>query len=193
MPQTLPPGPTEFVVANIGDVPHNFEIEGQGIERVFEQDLQPGERETMQVELEPGEYEVYCPVGNHAEMGMRLTLRVSEEAQQQAEPTPAPEEETADVSATPTVTDTAEITDTAEGAPGTPITATAGITDTAMVTGTGVMTEAVVLRAGDRAITQQEFEQMFLDTLRSFTARTGLPVNVLTLPLFEELRTRYLA
>ncbi len=79
MPAQLPPGPTEFVVTNIGELPHNFEIEGQGIEREFEEDLQAGETRTMQVDLQPGEYRVYCPVGNHAERGMEMTLTVTEQ------------------------------------------------------------------------------------------------------------------
>lgn len=79
MPESIPAGPTEFVVTNIGDIEHNFEIEGQGIEREFEENLQPGETQTMQVDLEPGEYHVYCPVGNHAAQGMELTLTVTEQ------------------------------------------------------------------------------------------------------------------
>ncbi len=79
MPETLPPGPTVFEVTNNGTFEHNFEIEGQGIEQVFEQNLEPGETRTLEVDLPAGEYRVYCPVSNHAERGMELTLTVTSE------------------------------------------------------------------------------------------------------------------
>ncbi|MFW6296175.1 MAG: hypothetical protein ACOC04_03170, partial [Halothece sp.] len=62
-----------------GEIEHNFEIEGQGIEREFEQNLQPGESATMEVNLEPGTYRAYCPVGNHPERGMSMELTVVSE------------------------------------------------------------------------------------------------------------------
>lgn len=76
MPEVLPAGPTTFEVTNTGTEEHNFEIEGQGIEREFDAALQPGETETMQVDLEPGTYRVYCPVADHAEQGMEFDLTV---------------------------------------------------------------------------------------------------------------------
>jgi uncharacterized cupredoxin-like copper-binding protein len=78
MPESLPAGLTEFTVTNNGTEDHNFEIEGQGIEEVFEEDLAPGDSNTLQVELAAGEYEVYCPVGDHRDMGMELALTVTE-------------------------------------------------------------------------------------------------------------------
>jgi plastocyanin len=76
MPNVVEAGETVFQVTNTGEIPHNFEIEGMGIEKEFEENLEPGEIETMIVDLEPGEYRIYCPVGNHAEQGMELTLSV---------------------------------------------------------------------------------------------------------------------
>ncbi len=78
MPATLPAGPTVFNVSNDGEAPHNFEIEGQGIEMELESDLQPGESGTLEVDLQPGTYTIYCPVGNHADMGMELELTVTD-------------------------------------------------------------------------------------------------------------------
>ena len=77
MPESIPAGPTAFTVTNSADIAHNFEIEGQGIEEAFESDLQPGETRTMQVDLQPGTYEVYCPVDGHREQGMELELTVT--------------------------------------------------------------------------------------------------------------------
>ncbi len=78
MPTSIPAGLTVFEVTNTGNAVHNFEIEGQGIEQVFEANLQSGESGTLEVDLEPGTYRVYCPVGNHAGRGMELELTVTE-------------------------------------------------------------------------------------------------------------------
>src|SRR5690242_18478566 len=55
-------GTVRFVVTNIGSIPHGFEVEGQGIEQEIEM-IQPGASDTLTVTLQPGTYEVYCPVG----------------------------------------------------------------------------------------------------------------------------------
>ena len=78
MPDTLPAGPVTFRVTNAGTIEHNFEVEGQGIEEELPANLQPGESGTLEVDLEPGTYEVYCPVGNHEAQGMRVELTVTE-------------------------------------------------------------------------------------------------------------------
>lgn len=80
MPETLPPGRTTFRVTNDGAVEHNFEVEGQGMEEVLQQNLAPGDSATLEVDLQPGTYEIYCPVGNHADQGMRMELTVEEGA-----------------------------------------------------------------------------------------------------------------
>ena len=73
--QTLPTGPVTVAVENTGSIPHQLEIEGNGIEQRTEL-IQPGASATLRLNLTPGSYEVYCPVGNHKEMGMEghLTL-----------------------------------------------------------------------------------------------------------------------
>jgi plastocyanin len=77
MPDSLPAGPTTFEVTNDGTIEHSFEIEGQGIEEELEHNLQPGETLTLQVDLAPGTYEVYCPVDDHRGEGMERDLTVS--------------------------------------------------------------------------------------------------------------------
>jgi glucose/arabinose dehydrogenase/uncharacterized cupredoxin-like copper-binding protein len=74
MPATIPAGPLLIRVTNNGTLEHNFEIEGQGIEEEFAQNLAPGETQVMQIQLPPGRYRIYCPVGDHAERGMQLTV-----------------------------------------------------------------------------------------------------------------------
>ncbi|HVR44585.1 MAG TPA: cupredoxin domain-containing protein [Thermoanaerobaculia bacterium] len=78
MPATLPAGRTVFNVTNQGEDEHNFEIEGNGIERELPENLGAGESATLEVDLSPGTYRVYCPVGKHAEEGMSLQLTVTE-------------------------------------------------------------------------------------------------------------------
>lgn len=76
MPSSLPAGETTFLVTNTGDDEHSFEIEGNGIEEELEDSLQAGESGELTVDLEPGTYTVYCPVGDHESEGMVTTLRV---------------------------------------------------------------------------------------------------------------------
>lgn len=107
MPASIPAGPTVFEVTNNGGAPHNFEIERQGIERVFENNLQSGETQTMEVDLPPGTYTIYCPVGNHRQMGMELQLTVTEAGMAEAAATPeamaGAAQEPAQATATPAV------------------------------------------------------------------------------------------
>lgn len=80
MPDTLRAGPTVFRVTNSGEEEHNFEVERGDMEEEFEENLQPGETNTLQVDLEAGAYRIYCPVENHGEQGMAMNLMVVEEA-----------------------------------------------------------------------------------------------------------------
>lgn len=78
MPDTLPAGPTTFVVHNDGNKTHSFRIEGPGLsEAILAKPVPPQEAENLQVTLQPGEYKVYCPVGSHEVKGMKLTLKVT--------------------------------------------------------------------------------------------------------------------
>lgn len=76
MPGTLPAGPTAFKVTNRGEAPHNFRIEGQGLDQAFETNIEPGETMTMTVNLTPGDYHIHCPVSDHHERGMMVMLSV---------------------------------------------------------------------------------------------------------------------
>jgi plastocyanin len=82
MPRTITPGQVTFSVTNAGTMEHNFEIEGEGLEKSFETKLKPGETRNLQIDLPAGTYEVYCPVDDHQERGMRLEIKV---AQQQSD------------------------------------------------------------------------------------------------------------
>jgi uncharacterized cupredoxin-like copper-binding protein len=78
MPATIPGGgPITFEITNNGAEEHGFNIEGEGFEASLEPTLQPGESGMLEVDLPPGTYEAYCPVGDHAEQGMTIELTVT--------------------------------------------------------------------------------------------------------------------
>jgi plastocyanin len=69
------PGTVTIDMDNPSDVPHAVEIEGQGVEEEGEV-VEKGGVSTVTADLEPGEYEYYCPVGNHEAEGMKGTLTI---------------------------------------------------------------------------------------------------------------------
>ena len=76
--RTITTGAVTFTIANVGSIPHAFEVEGQGIERETAA-IQPGSTATLTLTLKPGKYEIYCPVGNdsHKKLGMDTELKVA--------------------------------------------------------------------------------------------------------------------
>lgn len=77
MPAEISSGQVTFEVTNNGSVPHNFRITGNNVDSVFDQNLEPGATQTMQLTLEPGTYDIICPVDAHAQQGMRTSLTVN--------------------------------------------------------------------------------------------------------------------
>jgi len=75
---TVPAGPVTFTVTNSGSIPHALEVEGHGTERQTAL-IQPGASATLTLTLDPGTYEIYCPVGqdSHKKLGMDTHLRVA--------------------------------------------------------------------------------------------------------------------
>ncbi|MFN4218477.1 MAG: cupredoxin domain-containing protein [Candidatus Bipolaricaulia bacterium] len=72
---TIKAGTVRFVVRNQGTIDHGFEVEGQGIEEEIDP-FPPGRTQTLELELAPGTYEVYCQVPGHKELGMKGELIV---------------------------------------------------------------------------------------------------------------------
>lgn len=65
------PGQVTFDLTNDGETVHNIEVEGPSGEAELPEDIGPGEKGSVTVDLnEPGKYKFYCPVGNHEQLGM---------------------------------------------------------------------------------------------------------------------------
>ena len=68
-------GEMTFTLVNDGQVTHALEIEGQGIEEESDE-IDAGATTSLTVDLKPGEYTYYCPVGDHRAAGMEGELTV---------------------------------------------------------------------------------------------------------------------
>ena len=76
MPGSLRPGKTAFIVTNNGKQKHNFEIEGEHLDKSFWFAIAPKDSKTMQVQLKPGSYDAHCSIGEHANKEARVKLVV---------------------------------------------------------------------------------------------------------------------
>ena len=76
MPASLRPGKTAFIVKNTGKQKHNFEIEGEHLDKSFWFAIAPKDSKTMQVELKPGSYEAHCSIDDHANKEAKVKLVV---------------------------------------------------------------------------------------------------------------------
>ena len=63
-------GKVTFTVTNDGQQTHALEVEGNGVEEETDS-IAAGESGTLTVDLEPGEYEFYCPIDGHRSRGWR--------------------------------------------------------------------------------------------------------------------------
>src|SRR5437867_3598562 len=73
---TITAGTVTFTIANVGSIPHGFEVEGKGVEREIER-IQPGASDTLTLTLKPGTYEVYCPVGEDSHKKLRMETHLT--------------------------------------------------------------------------------------------------------------------
>jgi plastocyanin len=70
-------GKVTFLVQNDGTMPHDFVIQGQGVDQKTGM-LQPGHSVLLTVDLKPGIYTYRCTILGHAFLGMKGTLTVTE-------------------------------------------------------------------------------------------------------------------
>lgn len=69
------PGIYTFHAVNNGTTDHALEIEGEGLETETE-NIAPGDSADLKVELKKGSYEMYCPVADHKDRGMKGSIAV---------------------------------------------------------------------------------------------------------------------
>ena len=81
MPRTLPAGPYSFKITNNGKHGHTLKIKSADFEARLARNLNPGDSAELKIDLKPGVYKVYCPIGfspiDHRNRGMELQLNVS--------------------------------------------------------------------------------------------------------------------
>ncbi len=72
-------GSSRWTLQNAGQFPHNVHIEGNGVSMDVKPDgpVTGGQSFTGNVTLQPGRYDVWCPVGNHRDQGMVGVLTVA--------------------------------------------------------------------------------------------------------------------
>lgn len=68
--QNFTPGTYTFVAVNSGQAVHAIEVDGPGVSDQQTDDVQPGQTARLTVTLQPGSYEMYCPVDGHKTKGM---------------------------------------------------------------------------------------------------------------------------
>jgi len=69
-------GKVTIAFENPSSVPHAVEVEGNGVEEKGTDTITKS-KSSVTLDLKPGTYEFYCPVGNHRQQGMEGKLTVS--------------------------------------------------------------------------------------------------------------------
>jgi plastocyanin len=69
-------GRLEVSLENRGALAHNLRVVDDGSEVGGTDTLTPGKTDTTMLDLDPGEYEFECTVGDHADLGMRGKISV---------------------------------------------------------------------------------------------------------------------
>ncbi len=73
---TLAAGSYSFEVANDGKIEHDLVIKGNGVDEKTPT-IAPGKSATLNVDLKPGTYDVYCSIPGHKQAGMDVKLTVT--------------------------------------------------------------------------------------------------------------------
>lgn len=82
-----PAGTLRFVIANLGHTVHALRIVGHGVDERTAP-IQPRQTIVWEVTLPAGTYQVTCPIGNHAQLGMTTSLTVVPTSPAAPAPTP---------------------------------------------------------------------------------------------------------
>ncbi len=78
MPETIEAGDVTLEIVNDGRRAHNITVDEPSLdERTLDDVLEPSEKGSMELTLEPGEYAVSCPICNHRRRGMETCFTVT--------------------------------------------------------------------------------------------------------------------
>ena len=75
-PSPFPSGPQALQIVNAGKDTHGLVIVVDGKDQLLANDLTRGDSTTVNVDLRPGSYTVYCPMDGHKGKGMSTTIEV---------------------------------------------------------------------------------------------------------------------
>jgi hypothetical protein len=77
-PRLVARGKVAFEIVDHGALAHGFRVVGPDVDETMDGLLGPDERRRLVVKLGAGSYRIFCPDGNHAELGMSASLVVNE-------------------------------------------------------------------------------------------------------------------
>lgn len=69
-------GTVTFVVDNAGALAHALAVSGSGVSESHTSTIPPGGTARLTVNLQPGSYELWCPIDKHKKLGMDTHLQV---------------------------------------------------------------------------------------------------------------------
>jgi plastocyanin len=74
---TLKPGSYTFDLSNEGKQPHDLTIKGPGVNKAHTPVINGGRHATLKVKLAAGEYDFYCSIPGHKQLGMDVKVKVA--------------------------------------------------------------------------------------------------------------------
>ena len=74
---TLKPGSYTFDLSNDGKQPHDLTIDGPGVNKEKTPVINGGQHATLKVKLAAGDYDFYCSVPGHKQLGMDVKVKVA--------------------------------------------------------------------------------------------------------------------
>jgi uncharacterized cupredoxin-like copper-binding protein len=74
---TFKAGTYTFHTVNAGKIDHALEITGPGVGDVMTPGIKPGQSADLTVTLQGGNYDVFCPVPGHKQLGMNMEITVT--------------------------------------------------------------------------------------------------------------------
>jgi uncharacterized cupredoxin-like copper-binding protein len=78
LPSTsLAPGTYELDLKNAGNVEHDLVVDGPGVDKAHTPTIGGGATATLKVTLQAGEYDFYCSVPGHKQLGMDVKVKVA--------------------------------------------------------------------------------------------------------------------